>query len=927
MAKKSFKLVKASAALAVTAAALTPVMAAEASTSTVELKSEVVLGGKFKEALALNTPKGVTITWGKYLVTAINKWQTVTGKGSDGKTYSKKLYARNYPLYILDQDLGEVEAGSELEKPSIRVMYRDGKIYTQAAERFSMSSNYNTKDEGEQKVLISYNHNGNRITSFLTYTVVKSETEIEELKAVSSKALEVKFNNAVDTAKAQFEVKKNGVKINTSAIAFDATKKVATIELSSKISEGEYTVTVTGVEDEAISKSVKAQDERVAKIEVLSTEVPLVDLDALQGADDLAVPYKVENQYGEDITKVTSLVSSSGTVDAANGLVKFVGDYNTTTNKTVAFTLINVATQVSTSAVVTATAASVASDVQVVGVYNKDGKLLTETTELAKDAFFLETVVKDQYGKVIANPVAANLILTESNNTVVNAEDSAGTPVLDTTTVPGKVLVKLEGPLKVGSNVVSLIVKNTGKSSSYTVNVAESTRVANITLGQPGLVASGEDAFIPVTAVDKSGNAVKDLDLITDGVRGVASTSGTFVKKDGEIFLKVTAPAQGPNIAIATVRDNQKLVSVNYTVSAAAYPAVITGLDKDIQTSINTGLSQAVRAQDLVIEDQYGRVMSDSAVNTWVNLPNNALVVTSSKETTDNSPFTVGAVDASTQILAAAADSLAVTAKAVADGQVATEKLTFSISTDAGTTVIPSTSKEVVFTRVALSEFVNFEVVAPSTIFNDTTSTYGFKVYGVKASGAKVLLEESNYNAILPAGFLLNGNNENTLSLTAAVTGIDADAGTPAPLTKDFNIRIVLADTNATTLVKTVTVSAEPRKVVELKASSTGDSTSAELNQLSFELANVTDGLDLADLETNLYIVDQYGKEAADISGTPKVTFSNVMNVSGGAAPTIAANGESIAAVSGLEVGDTVKAKVEIDGVVKVYDVKVTANN
>lgn len=197
MAKKSFKLVKASAALAVTAAALTPVMAAEASTAkAVELKAEVVLGGKFKEALALNTPAGVQITWGKHLVTAINKWQTVTGKGSDGKTYIKKLYARNYPLYVLDQDLGEVEAGSELVKPSIRVMYRDGKVYTQAPERYTMSSNYNTKDEGEQKVLISYNHNGNRITKLLTYTVVAGEVEFENVSSSVNQATEVLSVNA-----------------------------------------------------------------------------------------------------------------------------------------------------------------------------------------------------------------------------------------------------------------------------------------------------------------------------------------------------------------------------------------------------------------------------------------------------------------------------------------------------------------------------------------------------------------------------------------------------------------------------------------------------------------------------------------------------------------------------------------------------------
>lgn len=246
MAKKSFKLVKASAALAVTAAALTPVMAAEASSATVELKAEVVLGGKFKEALALNTPKGVTITWGKHLVTAINKWQTVKGVGSDGKVYTKKLYARNYPLYVIKQDLGEVKAGSELEKPSIRVMYRDGKIYTQAPERYTMSSNYNTKDAGEQKVLISYNHNGNRITSFLTYTVAEKNVEpaIEAVKVLGKTTVEVELNQEVDAVSASNFSIAGG---NVTSATLKADKKTVTLEVSGLEYGKEYAVIANNI--------------------------------------------------------------------------------------------------------------------------------------------------------------------------------------------------------------------------------------------------------------------------------------------------------------------------------------------------------------------------------------------------------------------------------------------------------------------------------------------------------------------------------------------------------------------------------------------------------------------------------------------------------------------------------------------------------
>ncbi|WP_445002652.1 hypothetical protein [Exiguobacterium alkaliphilum] len=290
MAKKSFKLVKASAALAVTAAALTPVMAAEASAKTVELKAEVVLGGKFKEALALNTPAGVQITWGKHLVTAINTWQTVKGQGSDGKTYIKKLYARNYPLYVLDQDLGEVEAGSELEKPSIRVMYRDGKVYTQAPERYTMSSVYNTKDLGEQKVLISYNHNGNRITKLLTYTVVAGEVEFDKVMASVDQA-ENKLSVSADVKNAKADTKADLV-----IYPFKDASKAVTVPAT--IKDGKLTAEAAGLPAGDHSFVLKSGEVVSAAVN-FSVEAPMVKaINQLNGA-------QVEVKFNKAIDKST----------------------------------------------------------------------------------------------------------------------------------------------------------------------------------------------------------------------------------------------------------------------------------------------------------------------------------------------------------------------------------------------------------------------------------------------------------------------------------------------------------------------------------------------------------------------------------------------------------------------------------------------
>ncbi|OIK10066.1 hypothetical protein [Bacillus sp. MUM 13] len=765
----------------------------------------------------------------------------------------------------------------------------------------------------------------------MNITVVKLS-----VSAITSKSLQVTFSKAVDDTKAAFELKKDGFKVNSSNISFSADKKTATIELTSKITKGEYSVSVTGVTDETLTGSVKTEDEKVAKIEVLSNEIPLTNLNAGSTADDVSVPYKVTNQYGEDITKTASVVTSSGTVDQAHGVINFLDGYNTTTNKTVAFTLINVDSNVSTSAVVTAVSSSVESSVEIKGVYNKDGKTLNETTDLSKDKFFLEVEVKDQYGKVISNPNASSLLVSESNNTIIDVDDSTQTPALDTTTVDGKVLIPLTTPvagLKAGSSTVTLIAKNTGKSSSTNVTVAEGVRAYTVTLGQPELVAAGEDALIPVTALDNNGNEITDLDVLNSPTRGLNVGVNTLVKVDGKVYLKVSNPSVGPNVAVVTVVPTQKIVTSNYTVRTAAAPSVITGLDKGVQTEISNGLSQDITASDLVIEDQYGRVMSDADVNAWLDAnAGNSIVLKSSVDSSDKSPFEVttsasGSVDTATQVITASTANFNVSAKTAGDLN-NTEKLTFALSTNGGTSTIASTSKDVVFSRVAVSEFASYEVSTPSLVENKDASAFSLKVYGVKANGSKTLLNSSDYNLVLPTGFTKGGTNNNTVTLTNALTDIDDDATTTdVPQTKDFTFKVVVADANATTLTKVVKVSAAAKADASVGVTSNGASTGTALTALTYEAststndsnivdltgaAGATDTLDLSVLENNLYYVDQYGNETVAPSGDVVLTFSNLVDADTTHAAAISDNGTSSAAVSGLEAGDTVKVKVEV---------------
>ncbi|SEN63713.1 S-layer homology domain-containing protein [Paenibacillus sp. OV219] len=845
------------------------------------------------------TVAGAVSAWAKaYVAAAIKAGFVEESSNYKANAVREQLINVAYTLYGATQVA--VKSAVVVDSKNIEVTFTDGGVVKKALDT-ALVAGTPTK--------VSVDYNGKSYEVEVTLAAIK----LDSVTAATSKTLKVAFNQAVDTAKATFEVKKDGVKINTSAITFNEAKTEATVELTSKISKGEYAVNVSGlVEGTVLSGTVTTADEKVAKIEVLTAEAPIL------ADNSVDVAYKVTNQYGEDITKVTSVITSSGTADPSKGKVHFDGPYDIVTNKTIAFTIINVDSNVTTTAVVTVVAEATESQVAIVGVYNKDNKTLAETTDLSKDKFFLEIEVKDQYGNVISSPEEANLIVSETNSTIVNLDDNNQVPVLDTTTVDGKVLIALEAPvagLKAGSSTITLISKKTGKSTAKDVVVAEGARANSVTIGQPALVAAGEDALLPLTVLDKSGNAITDLDVLNSATRGISvATGNTLVKDAGVVYVKVPTPAEGPNVALVTIKPTQQIVTVNYTVRAAAKPAVITGLDKEIQKSISVGLTQDIKAQDLIVEDQYGRVMTDAKVNEWIEADDNALVVTSTYDAaTDKSPFEVNATgaadsDAAKQVITEDDDVITLTAKGDA-GLNSTEKVTFALSSDEGDHVIAATSKDVTFSKVGVADFASFEIAAPAVVYNDTTK-YDFKVYGVKADGSKTLLKADQYNLVKPTEFTVDGTNNNKVSLAAALadTVIDTDSVTTQGVTKDFTFKAVIKDDAASTVTQKVTVSAEARKAVKFALASDGTSGGDALTALEYTTAT----LNLATIEANLYYVDQYGLETEtdNLDAGTILTFSNLTSVAG----AIDANGTAGAAVTGLATGDTVKVKIETAG-------------
>ncbi|WP_186667829.1 S-layer homology domain-containing protein [Sporosarcina sp. BP05] len=722
------------------------------------------------------------------------------------------------------------------------------------------------------------------------------------LTATSSKTLKVQFDKMVDPTTAKFEVKKAGITTNVSKVTFSDDRKSATLELSAKLSEGEYTVNATGVGEKTLTATYKAANERVEKIEILSTTAAV---DKSVDPTKATVAYKVSNQYGEDVSKTRNLTTNSPSISAANGIVTITLSGEKIGAK-VAVTLIDVESAKNTTAVVELSAAAMVSDVTIDGVYNKDKKELNEDTKLATDEFYLLVDAKDQYGNAVTDltKLKDGFILSETNPTVIATGTVANKTTFATVTVDGKTrtAIKLVEPknsngdplgLRAGETTVTMISTTTGKNQSYTVKVAEATRADVVTLAQPDLVVAGEDAFIPANALDKKGNAITDVKLLNNAAKGILVTAnGTkaeFVLKDGAVMVKVpkAALSNAGIVSVIAQSSTYKVATLTLTVKEAAKASVIRGVDKDFGTTLKQGQVVNVKASNLVVEDQYGRVMTDSkltgttkVVVTEVDDNNNVLTVTD----------TINATTTAT-----------VTAAANAKG---TAKVQLAISVDGK--VLNSSAVDVTFRVTDGKEYASYKAEEVGTVYdvkakagNTVADAYDAElvVYGVLADGSKVELDAGK-------DFTVTASNAGVQ--TALADGV-------IKASESFTIDYA-KDKNDAAVTLNVTINATgqqfKQEVIFSKVAPTATTVNvkngtATVTTLSIAKDTFSSAV-LAEAGYALEVKDQYGAKAASgkfadgsALNAPKMTIVPVTGT-----PTITGNGTDDAKVTGLKDGN-----------------------
>lgn len=775
---------------------------------------------------------------------------------------------------------------------------------------------------------------------------ISTELSISSIKVTGTKQIQVTFSTSVNKNNVIFGITRDGLTVGTSSVTWNENNTVATIQLKDSVYAGQYTVTTSGVKDSPIAKVITAEDEKVSKISILSNQVPLVDNDGDGKSDDLNVFYKVYNQYGEDITKVTEVTANSnGTstvVDVTKGIVKITGNYDANKNKTASITIINAKTATTITETLTAVTSSKVASVNVIGVYNRDGKTLTESTNLVKDKFYLEIEAKDQYGNII-DPCQnkSDILLTQSDTSVVKMDsDTTGIPNVIDTIIDGRYFIQIFGVTGTGNqnprngqSIIGFVSRNSKDSTSYTLKVGEGVRAASAAMSEPDMVAKDEEAKIPLNVFDASGNEIKDIKLLSDSTRGItiSGVAGASIKLiNNQLYVvvpKTSNVVEGQmQTIIVTTNATKKTTNISYTVKAKAQPTTIEGLDSNVMTSVAGSIQQKIMGKDLIIRDQYGRTMDDDTINTWLNASvNNYIKVSSTAYATgDATAVNVYSTEAnsesnlSTQIVKTSTGGFTVSANSNAQAQ--NEKLTFTL-VDNGKMVI-SSPKSIIFSLSDLNEFATYKVDTVDSVYAEVGKSFSFKVYGIRSDGSQVLLDRTQYsvninkatkNLFLQSSYL---NGEFTYKVTGNPTLVVADKSSTLPESIDAVFTVIIGNDEATVLTKTIKLSAEPEVIKKIGLTTTGKVDGAAFDGSNFQLKNGTT-LNALEFSKYVYMQDQYGRNYENVFQYDSIIFSNLIKTTNSNAKiSTETNGSSNAYVSGLQVGDKVTAKLIRDGAI-----------
>lgn len=482
----------------------------------------------------------------------------------------------------------------------------------------------------------------------LTYAANQLPTagkvSLTEVKATGVKTVAVKFNKAVDTAVAKLDLKKGSIAITTTTVFADD-KKSATITLTDvKLTEGTYSVTLSGIAADQIEtgkSEFTTENEKISKLEFVSAN------DTLAKADKVIVKLKATNQYGENAStsagnytvyagtnndvyvKLAKAESGELLLTLDTDLDNAIGNATQLNRYIAGVSLIPVNiyhndTRVTVSKNFKLGTAPFATKMEVSDVKYSNGKdSLSGMGEVAS----FDVFNYDQYGSVMPST------LQDRSNTrvILNAYEPAfAAPAIEDSNSDDVTDVKIS----LGSNLdkngeYSYTVYNQAGNAAVKIAVKAGKVATKLELGEMAdVIAAGDaSAYIPLIAYDANGVQLTVDELVSvQNVTRIKLPTGITLETAGDKKgkLKVTNIPLIPKSVISvtasiTEVNASSFISKVYNVSDVRIPDSVT-VSTDPAKKAVAGANSAFK---FIVKDQYGKELGtfkDVATNGTVDV-------------------------------------------------------------------------------------------------------------------------------------------------------------------------------------------------------------------------------------------------------------------------------------------------------------------
>ncbi|MFC4599707.1 S-layer homology domain-containing protein [Cohnella hongkongensis] len=497
-----------------------------------------------------------------------------------------------------------------------------------------------------------------------------AKVSVAKAEATGVKQVTVTLDKAVDTEKAKFALKKGTVNVVLDKVTWSEDGKVATLPLKDvKVTEGEYTVTLSGLEEGTVEKdsaSFTAQNETVKSIDFVTSVAEIaytarakVKVAAKNQYDELAsfpasyyTVFTGYNGLNERITKndagelVVILDTNVAGIQQNSSQIPLTIYFNETriqAQKTFKVGNAPFVTKMELGAV----------------KYDGTKTSLSNSGEVAT----VPVNLYDQYG----NPITKDQMSTAINfNQFITPQPNKLTASVDDFNNDDEYEVKVTLTGKEAkSSTYTLTVYAGGTSATQTINVGNAKLATKVAFGEFGKdIAEGDNDtyYVPVIAYDVDGNQLTKDELVD--AANLARIKVTVSNDSAVNSLVATGPNKGSIPVKAGSLAAKQVIFVSASIAeidAQDYKTTsITIKDKRLpETLVITGRSatKAVLGAGsdftIKIRDQYG---SD------IDVPTDYSVVVSFVDLTGSSGIVLKGRDGNTLDIAAGTPNAPATA-------------------------------------------------------------------------------------------------------------------------------------------------------------------------------------------------------------------------------------------------------------------------